>query len=100
MSLLEVPFEVVVSRDQEAVVVTISGELDTHTAPRLRSEIWDLANDQGNLRVVVNLERRPSSTSVASRHHPSAEVDAQPSRGQGELVGWCPQCQEAREVRG
>ena len=31
MSLLEVPFKILVSRDQEAVVVTISGDLDIHT---------------------------------------------------------------------
>ena len=55
MSLLEVPFKVVVSLDQEAVVLTISGELDSHTAPGLRSQLRDLIVDQGNLTVVLDL---------------------------------------------
>lgn len=57
MSLVEAPFEVVVSRSEGAVVVSIRGELDTYTAPRLSGQLHDLINDQGNLRVKVDLER-------------------------------------------
>ena len=55
MSLVDVPFQVVVSRDMGTVVVTVRGELDTYTAPRLRHELKGLIDDQGNLAVVVDL---------------------------------------------
>ncbi len=55
MSLVDVPFQVVVSRDLGTVVVTVRGELDTYTAPRLRDDFKDLIDDQGNLTVVVDL---------------------------------------------
>jgi len=55
MSLVDVPFQVVVSRDMGTVVVTVRGELDTYTAPRFRNELKDLIDDQGNLAVVVDL---------------------------------------------
>ena len=55
MALVEVPFEVVISRDLEAVVVTIRGELDTYTAPQLRSHLTDLIEEQGKLPVVADL---------------------------------------------
>ena len=55
MSIVEVPFEVVVSRALGTVVVTIHGELDTYTAPQLRNQLKDLIDEQGNLTVVVDL---------------------------------------------
>ncbi len=57
MALLGTPFETVVSRLEGAVMVSIRGELDTFTAARLRNQLHDLINNQGNLRVVVDLER-------------------------------------------
>ncbi len=57
MSLVEAPFEVVVSRALGTVVVTIRGELDTYTAPQLRSQLKDLIDEQGNLTVVVDLSK-------------------------------------------
>ena len=57
MSLLEAPFQTVVSRLQGAVVVAIHGELDIYTAPGLRGLLHDIIEDQGNLTVVVDLAR-------------------------------------------
>ncbi len=57
MSLVEVPFEALVSRDLGTVVVTISGELDTYTAPRLQSQLEDVIDHQGNLAVVLDLAK-------------------------------------------
>lgn len=55
MAPAEVPFELVVSRAVGTVVVTIQGELDAYTAPRLQSQLRDLINNQGNLTVVLDL---------------------------------------------
>ena len=55
MSLLEQPFQVLVSRARGTVVVAIRGELDTYTAPRLQSHLQDLIEDQGNLAMVLDL---------------------------------------------
>ena len=37
-------------------VVDVEGEIDIHTAPRLRELLIELA-DQGNYRIIVNLDR-------------------------------------------
>ncbi len=57
MSLIEAPFQTLVSRFEGAVVVAIHGELDTYTAPGLRRLLHDLIDDQGNLTVVVDLAK-------------------------------------------
>ncbi len=56
MSLLDAPFEVVVSRTPREVFVTVCGELDTYTAPRLRVRLRDVI-DQGNPMVVLDLSK-------------------------------------------
>ena len=57
MSLAEAPFEVVASRTRGEVVVAIRGELDTYTAPRLRSQLRALILDQVTHTVVLDLSR-------------------------------------------
>lgn len=44
------------SREDGVVIVGISGELDCVTAPILEERLQDLLADQGNLRVVLDLE--------------------------------------------
>lgn len=49
-------FELVVTVLDEEAVVSVIGELDFHTAPRLREEIIKLLN-QGILRLIVDLSQ-------------------------------------------
>ena len=55
LSVLEQPFQVRVSRARGTVVVTIRGELDTYTAPKLQRHLKDLIEDQGNLTMALDL---------------------------------------------
>jgi anti-sigma B factor antagonist len=57
VSVVENPFQVVVSRARGTVVVTIRGELDTYTAPKLQDQLRDLIEDQGNLAMVLDLSK-------------------------------------------
>ena len=50
------PFHATAARDGDDLVVTVSGDVDMHTAPRLRAVVQEaVALDAGAARVIVDL---------------------------------------------
>jgi len=52
-------------REGDAVVIAVSGEIDLHNSPELRTEILDLLNRQKPRRLVVDLSLVPYIDSSA-----------------------------------
>jgi anti-anti-sigma factor len=55
MTISEQGLSLSFSRRGGAVVVSPAGELDAYTAPRLRRALVDIVDEQGNMRVAVDL---------------------------------------------
>ena len=53
------------TRAPESVVVTLRGELDAYSAPRVRDRLTDLIDGQGNLSVTLDLAEISFLDSVA-----------------------------------
>jgi len=54
-----------VYRDGDAVVMSVSGEIDLHNSPELRTELLDLLNRQRPRRLIVDLSKVPYIDSSA-----------------------------------
>lgn len=54
MAAVELSFEVSRPGEGDTAVLTLTGEIDAYTAPRLREQLVELAGDNKNL--VINLE--------------------------------------------
>ena len=97
---MNLDFSMEVKEDEKTPVITVKGELDVYTCPRLNNVLKELVEEQEKNNVVLNLEdiQYIDSTGLGTIAHTARKVSE--SNGKIHVVCTKPQVRKIFEVSG